>query len=260
MSIPTLHQLAQGSGTGLLVLHPLGADRHFFDPLVPLLSGVPIHGCDLPGHGDTGASEDDTIALMSARVADALRAQAGPPPVLVGVSLGALVAVHLAATEPTLVAGLVVADGVARYPDMLKAQWYERAEALQTGRSTVESYLAATLAVWFDDEVGPGAVDYVRTCLSTTTSAGYAQACRALEAADVEPLLSAVTQPAMVVCGSDDAPPFVQAAPVLAAGLGAGKPRWLPHRHACLLQDPASFAEVLLPFLATLASEGSHVV
>lgn len=260
MNVPRLHRLAEGSGTGLLVLHPLGADRHFFDPMVPLLAGVPIQGCDLPGHGDTGPSDDDTIALMAAWVADALRAQASPPPVLVGVSLGALVAVRLAATEPTLVSGLVVADGVAQYPEVLKAQWRERANALSAGRRTVESYLAATLAVWFDDDVGQALVDYVRRCLSTTTPAGYAQACRALETADVEPLLAAVTQPAMVVCGSDDAPPFVQAAPVLAARLNAGDPRWLPHRHACLLQDPASFVGVLLPFLATVATEGSHVV
>jgi 3-oxoadipate enol-lactonase len=47
------------------------------------------------------------------------------------------------------------------------------------------------------------------------------------------------------VCGQDDAPAFRDAATWLASSTGDGSPHWLPGRHACAVENPAKFAELL---------------
>jgi 3-oxoadipate enol-lactonase len=50
--------------------------------------------------------------------------------------------------------------------------------------------------------------------------------------------------PATVVCGEDDAPPFRDAAQWLADATG-GTVQWLPGRHACAVEHPERFAELV---------------
>lgn len=122
LPVPVLH--SSGTGRPVLLLHPLGVDRSFWDGIVPALDGFEVLTYDLPGHGAAPVPDGTyTIDDMTAQAA-ALLAGTGHARVdVVGVSLGGLVAQQLAACHPDLVRRLVVVDAVATYPPALKEQW-----------------------------------------------------------------------------------------------------------------------------------------
>jgi pimeloyl-ACP methyl ester carboxylesterase len=102
---------ATASGTRITLLHGVGLEAHSFDATA-LLLGAPALAIDLPGHGRSSWRTDavysaDTVAPA---VVDALDALAVPPGVLVGHSLGAIVAARIAAIAPERVTGLVLID------------------------------------------------------------------------------------------------------------------------------------------------------
>jgi 3-oxoadipate enol-lactonase len=78
----------------------------------------------------------------------------------------------------------------------------------------------------------------------------YARTCEALETADTTAMVSAITTtPTLVVCGAQDAPPFVQAATWLSESIPDAELVWLDGKHAVVLERPVEFASALQCFL-----------
>ena len=256
LPVPVLHRT--GDGPAVLLLHPLGVDRSFWDDVVPALDGFEVLTYDFPGHGATPAPEEPYGVEDLAGQARELLADAGVSQVdVVGVSLGGLVAQQLAADAPDLVGRLVIVDAVAIYPEPLREMWRDRA-----ARAPVEGmapFVDPTLALWFTADrlaAGGAAVDSVRRRLLDADPRGYALACRALEHADVTGVLDRITAPTLIVCGEDDAPPFTSAATDLAGRLPGGRVVWLaPARHAGVLEQPEQFRTALLEFLTASRAE-----
>ncbi|MET7400192.1 alpha/beta hydrolase [Dactylosporangium sp. NPDC005572] len=93
-------------------LHGLGLNAHTWDATVLRLSS-PALALDLPGHGDSAWRDDFdyTPRTVARAVAAAVEALAdGRPQVLVGQSLGGLVALAVAELRPDLLRGLVLVD------------------------------------------------------------------------------------------------------------------------------------------------------
>lgn len=85
----------------IVLLHGLACSARSFDRLVPVLraAGHEAEALDLPGHGsDAGGEGADSIAEMAGAVRDVVR----EPAVLVGHSLGGLVACAVAEQDPAL--------------------------------------------------------------------------------------------------------------------------------------------------------------
>ena len=170
----------------LVLLHPLGADHEFWDPLTRALAGRPVHALDLPGHGRAPLPSG---GLTIARAAEAVLAEldrdgAGRVDLL-GLSIGGLVAQYIAAHAPERVAHLVLADTVARYPEPFRQQWRARARAARTEGTA--SFVEPTLQTWFTPDFARSeaeAVRYARAAIARCDPEGYAQACEALEAVD----------------------------------------------------------------------------
>jgi 3-oxoadipate enol-lactonase len=247
---PVLHRT--GEGPAVLLLHPLGVDRSFWDGVVPALEGVEVLSYDFPGHGQTPAPAEPYTIENLADQARRLLADAGHAQVdVVGVSLGGLVALRLAADAPDLVRRLVVVDAVAVYPQPMREMWRDR--AARAPAEGVEPFLDPTLGLWFTAgrlaEGGP-VVEAARRSFLAGDPRGYALACRALEQADVTGVLERITSPSLVVCGDDDAPPFTAAARDLGERLPDARVVWLsPARHAGVLEQPEQFREALVGFL-----------
>ena len=257
LPVPVLHRT--GKGTPVLLLHPLGVDRSFWDGVVPALDGSEVLTYDLPGHGQTPAPEQLYTVEDLADQARGLIADAGFARIdVVGVSLGGLVALRLAADAPELVRRLVVVDAVAVYPQPMREMWRDRAARAPV--EGVEPFLDPTLALWFTAgrlaEGGP-AVEAARCAFLGGDARGYALACRALEQADVTGVLDRITAPTLVVCGEDDAPPFTAAARDLGERLPDARVVWLsPARHAGVLEQPDQFREALVDFIGEAPTEG----
>jgi 3-oxoadipate enol-lactonase len=224
-------------------LHPLGADAGFWDPIRAELVPRTSLALDLPGHGTApplplGAGID----AYAAAVAE----QLGEPAHLVGMSLGGLVAQELGASRPDLVASVVLVDTVATYPEPMRQMWRDRSDIART--QGLESLVEPMVEMWFSAELAAREdprVTQARRTFAATDPEGYARTCEALASADLRDRVALLEVPAMVVCGRDDAPPFRDAATWLATVTG-GSPHWLPGKHACAVEHPANFAELLV--------------
>ena len=97
-----------GQGRTLVLLHGWGMEGRVFDPWLAYL--MPHFRCvryDLPGHGATpcaaGLGWEGSVTALAA-----LLAEEGESPLLLGWSLGGLLALGLAARRPDLLSGLIL--------------------------------------------------------------------------------------------------------------------------------------------------------
>lgn len=113
---PPISRVVEGDGDAVLLLHGLGGDHQQSLGLLPADLAARRVAPDLPGHGDTDLvpGEQLTFAAFAQHTADTFDTLTaaglipnGALPV-VGVSMGAGVAVALAASRPDLVAALVL--------------------------------------------------------------------------------------------------------------------------------------------------------
>jgi pimeloyl-ACP methyl ester carboxylesterase len=104
-----------GSGRPILALHGLGADHSQAQRLLPQTPAIQAIAADLPGHGDTDLEPHEPICFSHfadhvAGMLDRRRrtGQIREPIPVVGVSMGAGIALALAHRRPDLVAHLVL--------------------------------------------------------------------------------------------------------------------------------------------------------
>jgi pimeloyl-ACP methyl ester carboxylesterase len=102
-----------GRGAPIVAVHALTASYLSFGGIAERLAGRrPLLALDLRGRGDSDKPEGPYgMEQHAADVACAMRAMGLSRAVVVGHSMGAYVAAALAASEPELVAGLVMLDG-----------------------------------------------------------------------------------------------------------------------------------------------------
>jgi 3-oxoadipate enol-lactonase len=228
----------------VVLLHPLGADAGFFDPLLPLLPG-PVVAVDLPGHGSSPVGGRRTLPAVAEVVADILASWVPGPAIVLGVSLGGLVAQQLAVDAPHLVAGLVLVGAVPRYPAPLVEQWERRAEDLAQGRSRVPDHLAATEAGWFTASAPPQARARLARWLSDVPAQGYADACTVLATADTRDRLPSCRVPVLAACGEGDGPAFREALDWFGQLPTSAGTHLLPGRHATTFEFPDATAQLV---------------
>ncbi|HLH67339.1 MAG TPA: alpha/beta fold hydrolase [Solirubrobacteraceae bacterium] len=100
---PALAHERHGSGPPLVLLHPLGADRHVWRPVIERLNGARhTISVDLPGFGESPPLTDGppTPAALARAVAQLLRSLGVSRPQVAGNSLGGWVALELALQVP----------------------------------------------------------------------------------------------------------------------------------------------------------------
>ena len=129
----------------VVFLHGGGQNAHTWDTVI-LGLGVPALAVDLPGHGRSAWREDGDYGpkLNAETMRPVLREWAPKPRLVVGMSLGGLTALRIAATEPALVPELVLVDvtpsAPERHEQMTQAQM--GTVALVQGDRTFPSFAA----------------------------------------------------------------------------------------------------------------------
>jgi 3-oxoadipate enol-lactonase len=227
----------------LVFLHPLGADACFWDPLRAELGERTSMALDLLGHGSTALPE---LGAGIDAYATAVAEQLVGPVHVVGMSVGGLVAIEIAVARPDLVASVVLLDTVSVYPESFQHTWRERAHTART--SGLTSLVEPMVEMWFSAELAAAAdprVEQARRTFISTDPEGYARTCDMLAEVDLRDRVTSLAVPAVVVCGEDDAPAFRNGANSLAGATGDGSVQWLPGRHACAVENPTKFADLL---------------
>ncbi|WP_433717848.1 3-oxoadipate enol-lactonase [Actinoplanes sp. CA-051413] len=225
MSAVAVHHRIDGppDAPPLLMINSLGADLSMWEPQLPELSArFRVIRYDARGHGRSPVPPGrygladlgrDALALLD-RLGVA-RAQ------VVGLSLGGMTAMWLAAHAPERVDRLVLFCTSARLGP--PAAWAERAATVRAGGTTAVA--DAVVARWVTPGYAaahPDEVRRLRDMVAATPAIGYAGACAAIEDMDLRPDLPGVTAPTLVVAGADDpATPPAHGAAIAAAIPGA---------------------------------------
>ena len=234
-------------GIPVVFLHGLGVDASCWDSVIEALPDFECVAIDLPGHGSAPlVGPVPTVADFATYVMNEVTQRGLSHMILVGTSLGGLVAQHIAATSPDQVARLVLVDTVATYPEVVRQQWRDRAAIARS--LGMESIVAPTLETWFTTEGREAqlpVVNYVADKVRGMNPEGYAQACEVLESANTHALLASITAPTLIVCGTSDLPPFLAAVPEFEAGIAETEVVWLAGKHGVSLEASSLFATTL---------------
>ena len=120
---------AFGSGAPIVLVHGLGSSGQDWLPTARRLAGRHrVVLVDLPGHGESDMPEPFSLDRAVAALDKALAGIPGGPPIVVGHSLGGLVAAAHAIDYPEKVRGLVLVETALRpqLPRDQRAEWLAR--------------------------------------------------------------------------------------------------------------------------------------
>ena len=139
--------IKEGEGPRVLLLHGVGLQADAWAAQVPdLAPHFQVIAPDMPGHGHSGR----LVGRASLSVySDAVAQLLDRPTVVVGHSMGAMIALDIAARYPELVAGVAALNAIYRRSDAAKQAVLERAESL---RSETGPNPEPTLERWFGTE------------------------------------------------------------------------------------------------------------
>lgn len=217
-----LHYLATTNkeATPLICLHGLGGSTNTFLPLQPQIPpGFRFIAVDFPGFGQSQLSKSAPPVSVGGYVADlhhlvtSLQADPSQPVkkiVLFGHSLGAVVALHYAASYPDAVLGLGLL-GAGRAAGHIPAA-KERMLGLANGVREKGIQFAAHLATktnFYEDSgdrsADPALKEKVRAEVAASDPEAYAQAAEAMVAADHrDPDYTQIKCPTVFVAGDKD--------------------------------------------------------
>src|SRR5688500_1786788 len=163
----------------LLLLNSLGTSVGVWDEQLEALGErYELIRFDARGHGKStiGVHREATMELLAGDALAVLDACGIARAHLCGVSLGGMIAMHLAAHSPDSVLKVVLSNTTPHMPP--RENWEQR---IQTARTRgLEPLIEGTLGRWFTPEfhqAQPEKVAKVRTLLRETTPEGYAACC-----------------------------------------------------------------------------------
>ena len=250
-----LHVRDEGSGLPVVFLNSLGTDLRLWDSIVQRLPGVRAIRMDNRGHGLSDCPPPPYG--MGALVRDAegvMEALGVSGAVVVGCSLGGMMAQGLAVKRPDLVRALVLSNTAARIGT--SEMWQERVAAVEAGG--VAALAEAVLQRWFPPAFhATGEIALWRNMLLRTPAAGYAGCAAAIAGTDFYTPLSGLRLPLLGIAGSEDGstpPDLVRETAALVPDSrmevirGAG--------HLPMVDAPDAYVAVLSDFLAGLAVPG----
>jgi len=189
-----LHWREDGDLTGpaILFLNSLGTDlRMWHAVLEGLPASLRVLRLDTRGHGFDTLVEDAIAVLDRAGVDTA---------VIVGISLGGMMAKGLALKAQDRVSGLVLSNTGPRMGS--HDMWAERMAAIRDGG--LEAIADQILERWFADPAATCAGGPWQSMLCRTPIDGYLGCCAALATADLTDRVAEIDCPTLVIGGSHD--------------------------------------------------------
>jgi pimeloyl-ACP methyl ester carboxylesterase len=254
------------SGTGLrpfLLLHGFtGAKEDFTDVLDPFADrGWWAVAPDHRGHGDSSKPAEESAysaAILAADAAALTRVLGWDRYVLLGHSMGGMVAQHLALAEPERIAGLVLMDTTAGPIEGLDPEQAAAAQKIvrESGIDVLADIMATREGVLSTPaherllaEV-PGYAEFGERKFRATSPALYAALVdEFVGRADLVESLRSLTMPALVIVGDQDAP-FIGPSERMAEALPDAELVVIPNAgHSPQFENPVSWLDAIESFL-----------
>lgn len=212
-----LSAIIAGDGPLIVLIHGVGLRADAWDKQINALSNeFTVMAIDMPGHGASVLARDVTTL---ADYSNAIVAALPEPALVVGHSMGAMIALDLAVRFPDRVRGVVALNAIYERSDAARDAVMARAASLD-GQTMADP--SATLTRWFGAVSSPER-EACRTWLRDVDPAAYAMAYRvfASENGPSDTQLSALTCPALFITGSDEP----NSTPLMSRGMAALAPQ-----------------------------------
>lgn len=248
-----------GSGPPLLLLHPIGLDGTWWSDYVTAFAHrYQVIAVDLRGHGQSSRINGPvTLDQLAADVAFLLAQVATRPAHVIGVSMGGMVAQHLALRDPESVASLVLCATAGGFPPDLRPVLRERGRIDHQGMSAV---MPPTLRRWFSPEGRAAAIG--RRCertLSAVDPASWTAGWAAIAELDTLSRLPGVAAPTLVITGAQDTATSPAAARALAEALPAARLNIVEQAwHLGVFERPDPFLTAFTAFLDEVQGRCAH--
>ena len=247
------HTVRGGNGPPVLLLHGLGSCAADWLPQVSVLEPrYRVIAMDLPGHGASPLPRGRlTIESIAETVATLTEVITPEPAHVVGLSLGACVALRLALQTPARVRSLTLVNPFARVrPDGPGALVRMAHRLLLLGTAPMPSLAAHVARRLFPWPEQRSLYEAAVVSLGATSRRGYAAAMGALARFDARGQLAAIRCPTLVVAGDRDG--VVPLAPKLrlSASIPGARVVVVPASgHATPYDQPETFNRLLVEFL-----------
>lgn len=192
-------------GVPVLLANSLGTDFRVWDAMLPHLpAGCRIIRYDKRGHGLSecppapyGMQE---LVHEAAGLLDHLAVKGA---LVIGLSIGGIIAQGLAAERPDLVRAVVLMDTAAKIGT--EEMWNARIDMVLA--QGIPAMADGILERWFGKAFRTGKPDELamwRSMLSRTPQEGYAGCCAAIRDCDLMELTSRLTLPTLAIAGTED--------------------------------------------------------
>lgn len=259
MSAPVaLHAVTDGPADApvLVLSGSLGSTVDMWRPQLPALTErFRVVRIDLRGHGGSPAPDGpykvgelagDVLALLDDLGLDRVD--------WCGLSLGAMVGMHLASEAPERIGRLALCCTSAHFPD--PTSWHDRIAAVAAGGTA--SVAAPVVARWFSPGWAaehPDVVAESEAMVAGTSDAGYAGCCAALTVWDHRDRLPAISAPTLVIAGADDlATPAEPHARTIVDGIPGARLEVVPGGHLATIESADAVDRLLVEHLHPAAS------
>lgn len=253
-SVPAFSTL--GGGQTVLMLHGIGGGHLAFAPQVETFAsaGYRAVAWDMPGYGHSAPIEPYTFKGLAQSCVALIESLKCPDVILVGHSMGGMVAQEVVARRPELVSKLVLCGTSPSFgkPD---GDWQREFIAQRTAPLDAGKTMADLAELLVPQMVGPGAlpegVRLATHCMAQVPAATYRRALECIVTFDRRASLPQVRVPTLLLAGAHDrnAPPAVMKKMAQA----------IPHStflemkgvgHLMNLEAPDDFDGLVLNFLA----------
>lgn len=250
-----VHHVVTGrpDGPPVVFSNSLGSTHRMWDPqLAAFEEHYRVVRYDTRGHGQSPVPEgpytiddlaDDLVALL-----DTLGIERAH---LVGLSLGGMTAMRVAARHPERVVRLALLCTATHLPPT--SGWTERAATVRAhGTGAVAE---SVVARWFTPEfctAHPDRRSAYEQMVAATPAEGYAASCEAIAALDLRDDLTRITAPTLAIAGTDDPATPPDRLAEIAAGLPDARLVQIAQAaHLANVEQSAAITPTLLDHLET---------
>jgi 3-oxoadipate enol-lactonase len=240
-----------GQGAPLVLLHPIGLNRTWWDQYADALRARHrVIAVDLQGHGASDASAPGArLQDLAQGVLSVLDAEFIDRAHVLGVSMGGMVAQHLALAKPDRVASLLLCSTAGDFDDALRPKLRERGHVALT--AGMQAVIEPTLNRWFSPATRDGALGRkCATTLATHDPLSWAICWDAISRHNARPELRTLPVPALVITGSHDVSTPPAAAQALAEAIPNSQLKIVAGAsHLGVFENPSPFLRAFTDFL-----------
>ncbi|WP_062310743.1 alpha/beta fold hydrolase [Polynucleobacter sinensis] len=200
---------------------------------------------DTPAQGNEANIEDlrqDLLGLL-----DYLNIQKFS---FLGLSLGAMLGLYLAAKNPERVTSLVAANFRPFQIDATKEQWNQRIEAV--AKNGINAILDGTADRWLSEgfrKSNPEIDQKVRQMIAGTSADGFIACAKAVRDYDARLFMNEIQCPVLLIAGSSDLAAPVSEFPAVQASIKGSQYLQLDAAHISNIERESEFTDAVLKFL-----------